>query len=385
MTNTEKVQDIFRPLYKRDRHLQAPEMCAEILDLRQAAQNNIGPPGYRIRVSRYYPTDSAISHAKSVFSSYIESAPESVAMKLQEALTEELENHYDPVQITVDELPGLVLIPELLPHAAQCAAVAEIVRDLVPDTRHRNNLDIHYSMGSGLSLFEKDKVLEPLAEPIYMGEDNKAEGCMIDASATRSELPASITPMPIAMVRMRKLRWITLGGQYNWTTKKYPTFTRGAEGFPEFPARMGSLFSEPVFPGLTPEAAIINFYSPGDTLSPHRDVAELCMADLVSVSIGCEAVFYAGMERYSGQQQQQGTEVLQPLQMLLRSGDAVVMGSNSRHAYHGVGKVWAKTCPDYLKSLDNFVIGDDEEHELWRRYGEWMANKRVNINVRQML
>ncbi|KAK3628666.1 hypothetical protein LTR56_018481 [Elasticomyces elasticus] len=87
----------------------------------------------------------------------------------------------------------------------------------------------------------------------------------------------------------KKLRWMTLGGQYDWTNKVYP------EGPPPpFPKDIKNLV-EGLFP-MKAEAAIVNLYSPGDTLSAHRDVSEACAQPLVSISLGCEAIFIAAIE-----------------------------------------------------------------------------------------
>lgn len=115
------------------------------------------------------------------------------------------------------------------------------------------------------------------------------------------------------------------------------------------------------------EAAIVNLYSPGDTLSLHRDVSEECDQPLVSISIGCDAVFIVGVEGHD------------PAAILLRSGDAVLMSGSSRYAWHGVPKVLGETCPE---SIEDWPANNHtSQYEQWRG---WMAGKRINLNVRQM-
>lgn len=109
---------------------------------------------------------------------------------------------------------------------------------------------------------------------------------------------------------------------------------------------------------IIPQAAISNLYSPGDTLSPHRDVSESSAAALVSLSIGCDALFVIGLDDSS-----------EVLVMRIRSGDAVIMDRESRWAWHSVPKILAETCPGWLAD--------------WPADG-WMGRKRVNLNVRQM-
>nr|POF04577.1 alpha-ketoglutarate-dependent dioxygenase abh1 [Quercus suber] len=168
----------------------------------------------------------------------------------------------------------------------------------------------------------------------------------------------------------KKLRWMTLGGQYDWTKKVYPTSQP-----PAFPSDIKGLIEE-IFP-MKAEAAIVNLYSPGDTLSLHRDVSEECDRPLVSVSIGCDAIFIAGLgsEGMDG-----GTDVTA---MRLRSGDAVLMTGASRFAWHGVPKILEGTCPaevaDWPGGRGAQAYGTDTA-----RWQGWMKRKRINLNVRQM-
>jgi alkylated DNA repair protein alkB family protein 1 len=152
------------------------------------------------------------------------------------------------------------------------------------------------------------------------------------------------------------MRWTTLGGQYDWTAKRYPD-----EMPPEFPEDVKDLL-EGLFPETRAEAAIVNLYSPGDTLSVHRDVAETSSTGLVSVSLGCDAVFVIGTDD-------------KVLTLRLRSGSAVYMSGASRFAWHGVPQIVAGSCPEYLQEWPG------DEYADWKG---WMAGKRVNLNVRQM-
>jgi alkylated DNA repair protein alkB homolog 1 len=168
-----------------------------------------------------------------------------------------------------------------------------------------------------------------------------------------------------------------LGGQYDWTAKQYPSAKP-----PEFPKDIGSLLAS-LFANdeggtsMVPQAAICNLYSPGDTLSLHRDVAEDCDQPLVSVSIGCDAIFVVGVEGPG----EHASRICKPLVLRLRSGDVVVMSGPSRFAWHGVAQIIPHTCP---KDLEDWPASDgdvDGEYEYWRG---WMKQKRINLNVRQM-
>ena len=131
-----------------------------------------------------------------------------------------------------------------------------------------------------------------------------------------------------------------------------------------------------LFPGIKAQAAIVNLYSPGDTLSLHRDVSEECDKGLVSVSLGCECLFVIGLGA-------KGIEGGDYVTVRLRSGDAVVMSNEARWAWHGVPRILKGTCPEYLEDWPAGCgkDGDDGKYETWRG---WMKSKRVNLNVRQM-
>lgn len=168
-------------------------------------------------------------------------------------------------------------------------------------------------------------------------------------------------PITIKSALEKKLRWVTLGGQYDWTNKVYP-----AEAPPEFPPDIADLVGS-LFPDMDPQAAIVNFYSPGDTLSLHRDVSEEVDRGLVSVSLGCDAIFIIGLHDEAA-----GTR---SLVLRLRSGDVVYMGGESRYAWHAVPCIVEKTCPEHLQSWPG------DEFPAWQN---WMKNKRINLNIRQM-
>lgn len=214
-------------------------------------------------------------------------------------------------------------------------------RDLI-DSRHKTNVHLHHDVKypqDSKSFFS----MSPTSDFAFPG------------------LEEDRTSLPLKSFLEKKLRWITLGGQYDWTAKRYPE-----ERPPPFPPDIANLV-QGLFPDMRAEAAIVNFYSPGDTLSLHRDVSEECDRPLVSISLGCDAIFMAAVD--------DGTSGLKTAMVRLRSGDAVYMSGSSRYAWHGVPQVIAGTCPEWLKSWPG------AEYKDWEG---WMANKRINLNVRQM-
>jgi alkylated DNA repair protein alkB family protein 1 len=160
-------------------------------------------------------------------------------------------------------------------------------------------------------------------------------------------------------VLTKKLRWLTLGGQYDWTAKRYQS-----QSTPDFPEDVAKLVHG-LFPDIVPQAAILNLYTPGDTLAPHRDISEKSRKGLVSISIGCAGIFVIGIDGGDGKE----GEVLA---VRLNSGDVVVMGGESRWAWHSVPKILQGTCPEELEAWPN------------NQWDGWMKGKRVNLNIRQM-
>ncbi|KAK7207536.1 hypothetical protein BZA70DRAFT_271569 [Myxozyma melibiosi] len=270
-------------------------------------------------------------------------------------------------EIRVASVPGLRIYPGILLPDLQRQLIVNVIEEYLPPKDHLTNLHPSYTIPEPFNLFGYPSDLK------------------IMPSQT-SSTPAQ-TPTTLDALQSRKLRWVTLGGQYNWTTKQYPSWEPHTKGFPDFPHSLTTLLrglSSSIFKSsLVPEASIINFYSDGDILSPHQDVAEKSHADLASLSIGCEAVFFCGLDKSKP-----------PLQIRVRSGDIILMGGESRFAYHGVGRVWDRTAPDYLTEFDytNNILPSNPKTcaapEVCRgreNYSEWILSKRINLNIRQML
>ena len=242
--------------------------------------------------------------------------------------------------------------------------------------QHKTNIHTHYHLPYELSRSNTKNRPSPDSQP--SADDATFFNCHPRCSHTFSPIsPEEHKPITITQFLCKKLRWITLGGQYDWTHKVYPQQTP-----PAFPQDIGNLVHR-LFPDMTPQAAIVNIYSPGDMLSLHRDVSEDSDQGLVSISLGCDGLFVVGM--YEEEDARSRSIVLR-----LRSGDAVYMSGPSRYAWHGVPQIIPDTCPRWLQSWPASLeepeeAGDIERasnsREAWRG---WMATKRINLNVRQM-
>jgi alkylated DNA repair protein alkB family protein 1 len=263
------------------------------------------------------------------------------------------------------DMSGLHMIPSLLPPEVQVALLSRLLHRDLAQASHLTNIHTHYNISyppSGSSFFSVSPTsTDAIAHPM-------------DTSVHR--------PLAVSQLLHKKMRWMTLGGQYDWTRKCYPETTP-----PPFPSDI-RLLLESVFEDTVAEAAIVNLYSPGDTLSIHRDVAESSATGLISISIGCDAIFVLGTCSSSTSsnhlQAERSSNDAQDniLTLRLPSGSAVYMSGLSRFAWHGVPQVVAGTCPTYLRSWPaRNICSEEDEYEEWRG---WMESKRVNLNVRQM-
>ena len=250
-------------------------------------------------------------------------------------------------------LVGLFILPSLLPPTVQIALLNKLLHRDLANPVHQTNLDLHYH----------------LRETPQQPEEATSLGCdtsffAIDHGHIFTPKDSTIhKPLSAEQALGKKLRWMTLGGQYDWTTKRYPL-----EAPPRFPEDIGH-FLKGLFPDVDAQAAIVNLYSPGDTLSVHRDVSEECDRGLISLSIGCEGIFILGNDDGS-----------QTAAVRLRSGDAVLMTGASRFAWHAVPKVIPDTCPEWLRDWPSIT----EATPGYGKWRGWMKSKRINVNVRQM-
>ncbi|GAB7355331.1 hypothetical protein MBLNU459_g5861t1 [Dothideomycetes sp. NU459] len=266
-----------------------------------------------------------------------------------------------PVVYEHPSVPGLFIVPNLLPPEAQLLLLDTLLHRHLSDPTHKTNLHLHYDIK-----YPPPSISRSLPSSFF-GRD------ALDLVQTPKDATVH-KPLSTSACLNKKFRWVTLGGQYDWTQKAYPSTAP-----PPFPEDVASLV-QGLFPSMKAQAAIVNLYSPGDTLSLHRDVSEQCSRPLVSISLGCDGIFIAGLAGSDDR-----GDVPRDVTIRLRSGDAVVMSGASRYAWHGVPQILPDTCPDWMAQWPyqptEEPSKDGENYEHWKG---WMARKRINLNVRQM-
>ncbi|KAH8711883.1 hypothetical protein GQ44DRAFT_689798 [Phaeosphaeriaceae sp. PMI808] len=249
-------------------------------------------------------------------------------------------------QFNPDHLIRLHIIPSLLPPEIQLILLSRLLHRDLSNPSHLTNVHTHYHLS-----------YPPSSDPSFFSLSPSSQDLV-----ARPIDPTVHKPLHVTQLLSKKLRWMTLGGQYDWTAKRYPD-----EEPPKFPEDIKDLL-ETIFTDTKAQAAIVNLYSPGDTLSVHRDVAESCPHGLVSLSLGCDSIFVIGVDD-------------KVLTLRLRSGSAVYMSGPSRFAWHGIPQIVAGTCPEALQDWPGSIGNTADEFPHWKG---WMADKRINLNVRQM-
>lgn len=180
----------------------------------------------------------------------------------------------------------------------------------------------------------------------------------------------------------KSMRWTTLGYHYDWTNKIYDENFKNE--FPRDLHELTTIFAEALgFENYKSEAAIINFYPVGTTLSAHTDHSEFFLdSPLFSISFGQSAIFLIG-----GTEREDET-----LPILLSSGDILVMSGQSRLCYHAVPrvfkterKVWNVNedtcrCQDLPQDDLKEILREDE----WARFEDYLTDSRINVNIRQV-
>ncbi|XP_037937015.1 nucleic acid dioxygenase ALKBH1 [Teleopsis dalmanni] len=197
------------------------------------------------------------------------------------------------------------------------------------------------------------------------------------------------------------LRWATLGYHHDWNTKVYNENMRGT--FPTDLGQLCSFFAKVLdFEKFNAEAAIVNYYPIGTTLSGHTDHSEQNLtAPLFSLSFGQTAIFLIGGKSIEEK----------PSAIFLQSGDLLIMSQEARLCYHAVPRImktqkepWneniAPNCaylPNGKKVKTDFLLDPTEwninatlfekviDETFWMPYRNYLNDSRININVRQVL
>lgn len=144
-------------------------------------------------------------------------------------------------------------------------------------------------------------------------------------------MPRTGKEMSVRMTNCGALGWVTDQERGYRYQAQHPVTGRP---WPAIPAELFDLWSEVAGYPAPPEACLVNYYSHVAKMGSHRDADEQDFsAPVVSVSLGDDAVFHIGGPRRSDPKSR----------MTLKSGDVVVLGGESRLAYHGIDRMLPAT------------------------------------------
>ncbi|KAH8833809.1 hypothetical protein DL96DRAFT_1810196 [Flagelloscypha sp. PMI_526] len=319
-----------------------------------------------------------------------------------------------PVYI-LPAIPGLVVLPRFLDETKQKEVSVWALEYQVK--LNETNLHTHYIMPEsglwqaylqGLQDPAKDVVVcprassSPVSPPVLdsgprqliNNEPASVSSISLESPPKPPAAPSpTLQPTPVTSL-IKKLRWANIGWFYHWGTKQYD-FARGKAPIHHLirdvcqravaDVNWGEVYSnssEDESPKwdewkteYEPDAGIVNFYHTKDTLMAHVDRSEVCETEpLVSISLGQAAIFLIG----------DNSRDTEPIPILLRSGDVVIMSGPCRRAYHGkclsplpclrVPRILDGTCP----------LQPDNNDSGWTPYAEYLASTRINVNVRQV-
>ncbi|KAM4012933.1 LOW QUALITY PROTEIN: nucleic acid dioxygenase ALKBH1 [Anomaloglossus baeobatrachus] len=182
---------------------------------------------------------------------------------------------------------------------------------------------------------------------------------------------------------LEKLRWVTLGYQYDWDTKKYYKEQRSA--FPVDLAELSRCVSLACgFPNFKAEAGILNYYHMDSSLGIHVDESELDhTSPLLSFSFGQSSIFLlGGLSRDAA-----------PTPMMMHSGDIMVMSGASRLLYHAVPRILRHPGGGVLPPCLSVPPSTEDTSPLmepcsppdWEVCEAYLRSSRINVTVRRVL
>ncbi|KAE8454598.1 hypothetical protein EG329_000221 [Mollisiaceae sp. DMI_Dod_QoI] len=274
------------------------------------------------------------------------------------------------------DFPGLRLFPALLPPKCQFLMLDSLLHRDLANPLHKTNIHQDYSI--------------PYPP---QGSSSQPESFFTYPPHSKHHVFTPINPhsnhKPLNTTQFlhKKLRWLTLGSQYDWTTREYPK-----ESPTPFPPDIASLVTTMFKNAFKPESGVVLLYSPKDFMPVHRDVSEECQRGLASFTLGCDGLFIVSREKNrkdveageASDENDEGRE-MQMCVLKVRSGDCVWMGGETRWCWHAMPKIMGGTCPKWLEDwpvAGQYGVGEQrKEYEKWKGF---MKSKRLNISCRQV-
>lgn len=150
----------------------------------------------------------------------------------------------------------------------------------------------------------------------------------------RPRMPRTGAPFSVRMTNCGALGWVSDKAGYRYQ----PDHPETGKPWPAIPSVAMTAWRDLSGYAAPPEACLVNLYEAGTRMGLHQDRDEAALdAPVVSLSLGATALF-----RYGGLKRSDPTRSIR-----LASGDALVIGGDSRLIHHGVDRI-LPTLPDLL-------------------------------------
>ncbi|KAK6139137.1 hypothetical protein DH2020_027120 [Rehmannia glutinosa] len=274
-----------------------------------------------------------------------------------------LECDFDRPIFCLESRPGFYFIPGALSLEEQCQWIKESLMSF-PQPPNRTNHNAIYGPIEDLFVSAKEDKVLVLEEKHQDDVHSEINVIQSDACTPQwkfvEELGEShgkdVSKSVSASVLLRKLRWSTLGLQFDWSKRSYNIYLPHKK-IPDALCQLAKRMAGPAMPcgvEFQPEAAIVNYFGLGDMLGGHLDDMEKDWSKpIVSMSLGCKAIFLLG-----GKSREDT-----PIAMFLRSGDLILMAGEARECFHGVPRIFT----------------DAENAEICHLESHFYAEKMINI------
>ncbi|KAF2188995.1 hypothetical protein K469DRAFT_684259 [Zopfia rhizophila CBS 207.26] len=265
------------------------------------------------------------------------------------------------------EFPGLQIISGLLPPETQVLFTSCLMHRDLADAGHKINLQADYDIPYPPPV-NSHSPARLFSTSFFTRERAATDGILIPKAAEKHK------PLNNEQFLYSKLRWLTLGEQYDWPTRSY------AKHATPFPQDLSKLVTG-LFPHIRPESGVVLIYSGKDFMPVHRDVSEHCERALASFSVGCDGIFLVAR----GEDDGVGDAAPRTVAIRVRSGDCVHLGGEARWAWHAMARTIPGTCPKFLTDWPVGTPGaTTEEEKAYKKWKGYMATKRINVSCRQV-
>jgi alkylated DNA repair protein alkB family protein 1 len=255
---------------------------------------------------------------------------------------------------------GLQVYTGLLPLSTQIALVSRLLHVDLSDSNHKTNINEDFELvypppSARSTIMRHDSFFSyPTNTPYFQPKD-----------------PSKTKPLQPAQF-FRRLRWLTIGIQYNWTTRRYPLPSQSPSSFPVCIRDLVRGF----FPSVNAESGVSLLYTPKDFMPVHRDVSEESPNGIVSISLGCDGIFIISRNDLNGSAFDETNFAV----IRVRSGDVLHIAGETRFRWHCMPVILKGTCPPELASWPAV----EKKNGAFRHWKNWMASKRLNISCRQV-